>query len=97
MAGDGDCCSCLRECGRVNTIVSGATLIGHSRDWGRDLSREDAPIVRIRVLGVAGTVDVWRVPQDMRDASHDDIIRQLEGHKRLSGASSHTKDKEIAG
>jgi len=42
-------------------------------------------------------VDVWRVPQDMRDASHDDIIRQLEGHKRLSGASSHTKDKEIAG
>jgi hypothetical protein len=68
----------------VNTILSGGTLLGHSRDWGQDIDRADAPVVRIRVLG-AGTVDVWRVPRDMRDASYDEVIRRLEGRKELSG------------
>lgn len=66
----------------VNTILSGGTLLGHSRDWGRDIDRADAPVVRIRVLG-AGTVDVWRVPQGMGDASYDEIIRRLEGRREL--------------
>jgi hypothetical protein len=68
----------------VNTVLSGGTLLGHSRDWGQDTDRTDAPVVRIRILG-AGTVDVWRVPQDMRDASHEEIIRRLEGRKELPG------------
>jgi Domain of unknown function (DUF1707) len=68
----------------VNTVLSGGTLLGHSRDWGQDIDRADAPVVRIRVLG-AGTVDVWRVPRDMGEASHDEIIRRLEGRKELPG------------
>jgi hypothetical protein len=68
----------------VNTILSGATLFGHSRDWGQDIDRADAPVVSIRVLG-AGTIDVWRVPRDMHDASYDDIMRRLEARKELPG------------
>jgi hypothetical protein len=68
----------------VNTILSGVTIFGHSRDWGQDIDRTDAPVIRIRVLGV-GTIDVWRVPHDMHDASYDEIIRRLEGRKELPG------------
>ena len=49
----------------VNVDVGGITVFGHRRDWGRDADRPDAPTVHVRVLGFAGTIDVWRVPQDM--------------------------------
>jgi hypothetical protein len=75
----------------INTVVTGTTLIGHSRDWGRDTGRADAPTVRIRVWGFAGTVDVWRVPRDMHDASYDNIFRQLEGRRQLPPAP-HAED-----
>jgi predicted membrane protein len=66
----------------VNVDVSGISVIGHRRDWGRDTYRLDAPAIHLRVLGFAGTIDVWRVPQDMRDASYSDIFRQLQDHPR---------------
>jgi hypothetical protein len=34
------------------------------------------------VLGFAGTIDVWRVPQEMRGASYDDIVRKLQDRQR---------------
>ena len=61
----------------VNVDVSGIGLFGHRRDWGLDTDRPDAPTIHVRALGFAGTIDVWRVPQDMRDASYKDIFRQL--------------------
>ena len=64
----------------VNVDVGGISVFGHCRDWGRDADRPDAPTVHVRVLGFAGTIDVWRVPKDMRDASYRDILRQL--HRR---------------
>ena len=42
--------------------VSGLTLFGHRREWGVDHARDGAAVVRLRVLSVVGTVDVWRVP-----------------------------------
>ena len=66
----------------VNVDVSGITVFGHRRDWGRDAGRPDAPAVRVRVLGVAGTIDVWRVPHEMRGSSYSEIFRQLEGDQR---------------
>lgn len=66
----------------VNVDVSGLTIFGHIREWGRDVGRLDAPVVRVRVLGCAGTVDVWRVPHDMLGSSYDDIVRQAEGRQR---------------
>ena len=70
----------------VNSDVGGITVFGHRRDWGRDAGRPDAPAVRIRVLGFAGTIDVWRVPHDMHGSSYDDIIHRLdERPRRLPG------------
>ena len=66
----------------VNVDVGGITILGHRRDWGRDAGRPDAPAVHVRVLGLAGTIDVWRVPHDMRGSSYSDIFRELEGRQR---------------
>jgi hypothetical protein len=66
----------------VNVDVGGLSVFGHRRDWGRDAGQPDAPVVHIRVLGFAGTVDVWRVPRDMRDSSYREILRTL--HPRVS-------------
>jgi Domain of unknown function (DUF1707)/Cell wall-active antibiotics response 4TMS YvqF len=65
----------------VNVDVGGITVFGHHRDWGRDAGRPDAPTVHVRVLGLAGTVDVWRVPHDMQ-GSYSEIFRQLEDRRR---------------
>jgi hypothetical protein len=65
----------------VNVDVSGITIFGHRREWGRDVGRPDAPAVQVRVVGFFGTVDVWRVPHDMH-GSYSDIFRQLEERQR---------------
>ena len=65
----------------VNVDVGGITLFGHRREWGRDVSRPDAPVVHVRVIGCFGTVDVWRVPHDMH-GSYSEIFRQLEDRQR---------------
>jgi DUF1707 SHOCT-like domain/Cell wall-active antibiotics response LiaF, C-terminal len=62
----------------VSVDVRGIALLGHCREWGRDAAPPGAPAVHVRVLGCAGTVDVWRVPHDMRGSSYDDITRRLE-------------------
>ncbi len=65
----------------VNVDVGGITIFGHRREWGRDVSRPDAPTIHVRALGCFGTVDVWRVPHDMR-GGYGDIFRQLEERQR---------------
>jgi hypothetical protein len=65
----------------VNVDVGGLTVFGHRRDWGRDAGQPDAPSIHVRVFGFAGTIDVWRVPRDLRDSSYRDILRTL--HPRL--------------
>ena len=50
----------------VNVDVVGVTVFGRRRDWGRDAARPDAPTVHIRALGAFATVDVWRVPPQLR-------------------------------
>ena len=66
----------------VNVDVGGLTVFGHRRDWGHDAGRPDAPAIRVRALGFAGTIDVWRVPHDMRGGSYRDIFRALEHSRR---------------
>ena len=65
----------------VSVNVTGMTVFGHRREWGRDTGRADAPVVQVRVLGCFGTVDVWRVPHDMR-GGYSEIFRQLEERRR---------------
>ena len=69
----------------VDVDVGGVTIFGHRREWGRDAADRDAPTIRVRVLGFFGTVDVWRVPSQMR-GSYGEIFRQLKQQQReLSG------------
>ncbi|MHB1511331.1 MAG: hypothetical protein ACYCST_19915 [Acidimicrobiales bacterium] len=49
----------------IEVNVGGLAVIGHRRDWGRDVSMPDAPTLDVTVLGLLGTVDVWRVPRDV--------------------------------
>jgi hypothetical protein len=65
----------------VDADVGGLAVMGHRRDWGRDIARAGAPAVRVRVLGLFGTADVWRVPRDMT-GSYRDIIRGLRDQTR---------------
>jgi hypothetical protein len=67
----------------VNVDVGGITVFGHRRDWGRDAGGPDAPAVHVRVLGFAGTIDVWRVPHDMRGSSYSDVMRRLHPRRQL--------------
>jgi Domain of unknown function (DUF1707)/Cell wall-active antibiotics response 4TMS YvqF len=64
----------------VDVDVSGLTILGHHRDWGRDVVRPDAPAMHVRVLG-CGTVDVWRVPHDMH-GTYREIFRQIKERQR---------------
>lgn len=61
----------------INVDVGGLSVFGHRRDWGRDAGEPDAPSIHILVLGLAGTIDVWRVPRAMRDSSYRDVLRAL--------------------
>jgi hypothetical protein len=70
----------------VNVDVGGLTVFGHRRDWGRDAGQPGAPSIHVRVFGIAGTVDIWRVPRDMRGSSYREILRTLRPRRpRLPG------------
>jgi hypothetical protein len=68
----------------VNVDVGGLTVFGHRRDWGRDAGQPDAPNIHVRVLGFAGTIDLWRVPREMRGNSYREIIRALHPRTRVT-------------
>ncbi len=70
----------------VEVTVGGFGVFGHRRDWGRDAARVDDPIIRVRAFWLFGTVDVWRVPPDMR-GDYGEITRQLQGLQRQLPAS----------
>jgi uncharacterized protein DUF1707 len=65
----------------VDVDVGGIVAFGHRREWGRDVARTGAPRVRLRTLALFGTVDVWRVPHQMR-GSYGEIMQQLEQGQR---------------
>jgi hypothetical protein len=66
----------------VNVDVSGVVIFGHRRDWGREAGNQEAPAVHVRVIGLAATIDVWRVPHDLHRSSYSDIFRTLQGQPR---------------
>ena len=65
----------------INVDVGGITVFGRRRDWGRDKARPDAPTVHVRALGAFGTVDVWRVPPQLR-GGYGEITRALQEQQR---------------
>ena len=65
----------------VDADVGGLAIVGHRRDWGRDAPSANAPSIRVRVLGLFATVDVWRVPPKIQGA-YGEIIKQVRAEAR---------------
>ena len=69
----------------IGIDVTGITVFGHRRQWGREEAGPDSPVLRVRVLALFGTVDVWHVPSDMR-GDYGEITRSLQaGQRELPG------------
>jgi len=66
---------------RIGIDVSGVTVFGRRRQWGREAADADAPVLRVRVLALFGTVDVWHVPSDLR-GDYGEIMRALQARQR---------------
>jgi len=50
----------------VSVDVTGLSVFGRRREWGRDAVQPDTPVFRVRAFGLFATVDVWRVPRDVK-------------------------------
>jgi hypothetical protein len=69
----------------VAVDVTGLTVFGHRREWGRDSFQADVPVLRVRVAGLFATVDVWRVPSELK-GSYSEVISALrEAQRELPG------------
>lgn len=66
----------------VNVTVSGLSVGGHRREWGKDVERPRSPEISVRVISIFGTVDVWRVPTDMA-GDYGEITRRLQTRERM--------------
>jgi Domain of unknown function (DUF1707)/Cell wall-active antibiotics response 4TMS YvqF len=65
----------------VHVDVAGITVFGRRREWGRDIGRANAPTIHVRTLGGFATIDVWRVPHEIR-GSYSEIVHQLKEQQR---------------
>ena len=61
--------------------VTGLSLFGHQREWGRDPVQPDAPLFRVRAVGLFATVDVWRVPDDVK-GGYGEVIAAVQAQQR---------------
>ena len=62
----------------VDVDVRGLVIFGHRRQWGRDLPvHPGTPLLRIKILSLVGTADVWRVPAKWIGKSFREVIRSL--------------------
>ena len=65
----------------VNVVVSGMSIFGHCRQWGFDAGRADAPTIRVRVVGMFATADVWSVPRDVV-GDYGEVFRAVQERHR---------------
>ena len=69
----------------IEVDVTGLTVFGHRREWGRDPERHDSPLFRARAFGLFATVDVWRVPDGVT-GRYGDVIKAVRARQyELSG------------
>jgi hypothetical protein len=65
--------------------VGGIVIFGHRREWGRDEPRPGAPLLRVSVISLFGTADVWRVPPGM-SGDYRELINGVRQQQRELGA-----------
>jgi Domain of unknown function (DUF1707) len=62
----------------VEVDLGGFAVFGHRREWGRDLPPHPAtPLLKVRVLSLFGTADLWRVPPAWVGRTFHEVIRAL--------------------
>jgi len=62
----------------VEVDLGGLAVFGHRREWGRDLPPSPAtPLLRVRVLSLFGTADLWRVPPTWAGRTFHEVIKGL--------------------
>jgi DUF1707 SHOCT-like domain len=62
----------------VEVDLGGLAAFGHRREWGRDVPPSPAtPLLRVRVLSLFGTADLWRVPPNWSGRTFDEVIDGL--------------------
>src|SRR5262245_30300827 len=62
----------------VEVDLGGLAVFGHRREWGRDLPPSPAtPLLRLRVLSLFGTADLWRVPPTWAGRTFHEVIEGL--------------------
>jgi hypothetical protein len=74
----------------VEVDLGGFALGGHRREWGTDLApRPAAPLLRVTVISLLGTADVWRVPASWAGRTFREVIRGLRRgeHRELPPAT----------
>jgi hypothetical protein len=69
----------------IGLDVTGVTVFGHRRQWGREAAGPESPVLRVRVFALFGTADVWQVPSGLH-GDYGEIIRSLRaGQRELTG------------
>ena len=62
----------------VEVDFGGVGIFGHQRQWGRDVPPlPGTPLVRVRILSLFGTADLWRVPAAWIGRSFREVIKAL--------------------
>jgi hypothetical protein len=62
----------------VEVDFGGLAIVGHRREWGRDVPPgSTTPLLRVRVLSLVGTADVWRVPPAWAGRTFHEVIDGL--------------------
>jgi hypothetical protein len=62
----------------VEVDLGGLAVFGHRREWGRDLPPSPVtPLLRVRVLSLFGTADLWRVPPTWAGRTFHEVIQGL--------------------
>jgi Domain of unknown function (DUF1707) len=70
---------------QIGIDVTGATVFGHRRQWGREAAGRESPVLRVRVFAFFGTADIWHVPPQLR-GDYGEIIRSIRaGQRELPG------------
>jgi class 3 adenylate cyclase len=63
----------------VEVDLGGLAVIGHRREWGRDVPPlPGTPLLRVHIFSLFGTADVWRVPVSWAGRTFREVIRSLQ-------------------
>src|SRR5436305_10018815 len=67
----------------VEVDLGGLGAVGHRREWGRDVQPlRETPLLRVHILSLFGTADVWRVPAAWAGRSFREVIKALRHGKQ---------------